>query len=107
MLSGKYLNGARPEGSRWTMQQRNGLYRDTEMSKAAISAYQEIAIANGITTAQLALKWCDQVDGVTSTIIGATTINQLKENIEAFKDPLSEQALSEISEVIKLYPAPY
>jgi aryl-alcohol dehydrogenase-like predicted oxidoreductase len=107
MLSGKYLNGARPDGSRWTLQQRNGLYRDTETSEAAIKAYQEIAMANGITTAELALKWCDQVDGVTSTIIGATTMAQLKENINAFKDPLSEQALSDISAVIKLYPAPY
>jgi aryl-alcohol dehydrogenase-like predicted oxidoreductase len=107
MLSGKYLNGARPEGSRWTIKQRNGLYRDTDISQAAIKAYQEIAIANGITTAQLALKWCDQVDGVTSTIIGATTMAQLKENIDAFKTPLSTQALSDIQTVIKRYPAPY
>jgi aryl-alcohol dehydrogenase-like predicted oxidoreductase len=107
MLSGKYLNGARPEGSRWTIKQRNGLYRDTETSHAAIKAYQEIAIANGITPAQLALKWCDQVDGVTSTIIGATTMAQLKENIDAFKAPLSDQALRDIDAVIKRYPAPY
>lgn len=107
MLSGKYLNGERPEGSRWTIQQRNGLYRNTEASEAAVKAYQEIAIANGITPAQLALKWCDQVDGVTSTIIGATNMMQLKENIEAFKTPLTEQALSDISGVLKLYPAPY
>jgi len=107
MLSGKYLNGARPEGSRWTIKQRNGLYRDTDTSQAAIKAYQEIANANGISTAQLALKWCDQVDGVTSTIIGATTMAQLKENIDAFKAPLSAQALSDIDGVIKRYPAPY
>jgi len=107
MLSGKYLNGQRPEGSRWTIQQRNGLFRDTEASTAAITAYQEIAAANGITAAQLALKWCDQIDGVTSTIIGATNIEQLKEDIDAFKQPLSEQALADISDVIRLHPAPF
>jgi len=107
MLSGKYLNGQRPEGSRWTIQQRNGLFRDTESSTAAITAYQEIAAANGITAAQLALKWCDQIDGVTSTIIGATSLGQLKEDIDAFKQPLSEQALADISDVIRLHPAPF
>jgi len=107
MLSGKYLNGQCPPGSRWSIKQRNGLFRDTPESEAAVKAYQEIAQANEITTAQLALKWCDQVDGVTSTIIGATTMSQLKENIEAFKAPLSEQALSDISAVLKKYPAPF
>jgi len=107
MLSGKYLNGQRPEGSRWTIQQRNGLFRDTEASTAAITAYQEIAAANGITAAQLALKWCDQIDGVTSTIIGATSVAQLKEDIDAFKDPLSEQALADIRAVLQKYPAPF
>lgn len=107
MLSGKYLNGERPEGSRWTLQQRNGLFRNTDASEAAIKAYQEIALANGMTTAQLALKWCDQIDGVSSTIIGATTMSQLQDNIEAFKAPLSEQALADISAVIAKYPAPF
>lgn len=107
MLSGKYLNGQCPEGSRWSIKQRNGLFRNTPESQTAVAAYQDIAQANGITTAQLALKWCDQVDGVTSTIIGATTMSQLTENIDAFKAPLSEQTLSDISSVLKKYPAPF
>ncbi|TEW53682.1 aldo/keto reductase [Psychromonas sp. RZ22] len=107
MLSGKYLNGQRPTGSRWTLQQRNGLFRNTEASEAAIKAYQEIAIANNMTTAQLALKWCDQVDGVSSTIIGATNLSQLKEDLDAFKEPLSEQALTDISSVLSNYTTPF
>lgn len=107
MLSGKYLNGKRPEGSRWTLQQRNGLFRDTDASSAAIRAYQEIAQANQLTAAQLALKWCDQVDGVTSTIIGATSMAQLKEDIDAFAKPLSEQTMQQIGSVLKQYPAPF
>jgi len=107
MLSGKYLDGQRPKGSRWTIQQRNGLFRDTPASSAAIKAYQEIASTYNMTTAQLALKWCDQVDGVTSTIIGATNMQQLKEDIDAFSAPLSAQALADINTVLKQYPTPF
>ncbi len=107
MLSGKYLNGARPEGSRWTISQRNGIFRDTEMGHKAVQAYQDIAQSHGLTTAQLALAWCDQIDGVTSTIIGATTIEQLDEDIKAFRIELSESTLQEITSVFRQYPAPF
>lgn len=107
MLSGKYLNGARPEGSRLTFSQRNRLFRDTPAADQAITAYQDIAIAHGISAAQLALKWVDQVNGVTSTIIGATTMAQLKEDIDAFNTPLSAQTLTKIASVLKQYPAPF
>ncbi|GLS89746.1 aldo/keto reductase [Psychromonas marina] len=107
MLSGKYQNGARPEGSRWTISQRNGLFRDTGTAHQAIAAYAEIAQQQGMTAAQLALAWCDQVDGVTSTIIGATKMEQLKEDINAFAQPLSEQALIDIDAIQKSFPAPF
>ena len=107
MLSGKYANGARPEGSRWTFMQRNGIFRDTELAHQAVAAYAELAAHYGYTPAQLALAWCDQVDGVSSTIIGATNMQQLEEDIVAFAMPLSEQAMEDIAEVFKRYPAPY
>ncbi|MFQ3176594.1 MAG: aryl-alcohol dehydrogenase-like predicted oxidoreductase [Psychromonas sp.] len=107
MLSAKYLNGARPQGSRWTLAQRNGLFRDTLAAQKAIVAYSEIANQNGFTPAQLALAWCNQVDGVTSTIIGATNISQLQDDIKAFSMPLNEQALSDIESVFKAYPVPF
>jgi aryl-alcohol dehydrogenase-like predicted oxidoreductase len=107
MLSGKYLNGARPEGSRWTISQRNGLFRATEQSDLAIKGYEKIAKQAGITTAQLALKWCDNVDGVTSTIIGATSLAQLEENINAFDLELSPETIDAVSKILKLYPAPF
>lgn len=106
-LSGKYLNGARPEGSRWTMSQRNGLFRDSEQSMNAIAEYKNLAEQNGFTAAQLALAWCQQVDGVTSTIIGATSLGQLSENIDAFDKPVSEELLNAIDDIIKRYPAPF
>jgi aryl-alcohol dehydrogenase-like predicted oxidoreductase len=107
MLSGKYLNGARPEGSRFSFNSNKRLFRDTPTSELAIKAYQDIAIAHGISTAQLALKWVDQVNGVTSTIIGATTMDQLKEDIDAFNTPLSGSALSDIATILKQYPVPF
>ncbi len=107
LLSGKYLNGARPAGSRWTLPQRNGLLRDTPSVHQAVAAYAEVAKDHGFTPAQLALAWCDQVDGVTSTIIGATNMAQLKENIEAFSKPLNPQLISDINKVLKTYPVPF
>ena len=107
LLSGKYLNGARPSGSRWTFMQRNGLLRDTPTAHKAVSAYAEIAKDNGFTPAQLALAWSDQIDGVTSTIIGATSMVQLKEDIQAFAKPLNQQMLADIDNVFKSYPIPF
>lgn len=107
LLTGKYQHGTYPEGSRWTISQRNGLFRDTPAAHQAVAAYTEIASQLGMTTAQLALAWCNQTDGVTSTIIGATKMSQLKENISAFSMPLSEQALADIDAVFKRYPAPF
>ncbi len=107
MLSGKYLNGQRPEGSRWTIVQRMGLFRNTELSNAAVQAYVDLARQFEITPSQLALAWCDQVDGVTSTIIGATTMEQLKENIAAFDLTLSEDALKAINTTVRQYTVPF
>jgi len=107
VLSGKYLNGARPQGSRWALSQRLGLFRDTRTVDMAVTEYSHIAQQHGLTSAQLALAWCAQVDGVSSTIIGATSLDQLKENIAAFDKALPEAALKEIDAVIRKYPMPF
>lgn len=107
VLSAKYLDGARPQGSRWSMSQRNGLFRDTEPVAEAVAEYKRIAEQHGITPAQLSLAWCNQVDGVTSTIIGATTMNQLQENLDAFEMNLSEELLTQVNQVLSTYPAPF
>jgi aryl-alcohol dehydrogenase-like predicted oxidoreductase len=107
VLSGKYLNGQLPQGSRWTFEQRNGIFRDTPATHSATAKYVELAKTHNITPSQLALGWCDQVDGVTSTIIGATSLTQLKENLAAFDTPLSKDALKSIHQVFKEYPVPF
>lgn len=103
VLSGKYLKGARPEGSRWTMTQRQGLIRASEQVDEAVSAYQAIAQKHGLTVAQLALLWCDQVHGVTSTIIGATSMENLRENIAAFGMPYEDELAADVAAALKRY----
>jgi aryl-alcohol dehydrogenase-like predicted oxidoreductase len=107
VLSGKYLDGKLPNGSRWTFEQRNGIFRDTLATHAATAKYVDVAKSYALTASQLALAWCDQVDGVTSTIIGATNMVQLKENLDAFSAPLSKEALYDIGQVFRDYPVPF
>ena len=107
VLSGKYIDGARPEGARWSKAQRLGLFRDTEQVNAAVKQLAQLAADHQMTTAQLALAWCAQVDGVTSTIIGATNLQQLEDNIAAFEIGLSDELLDETGKLLRAYPLPF
>ncbi|WP_111978981.1 aldo/keto reductase [Algibacillus agarilyticus] len=106
-LSGKYRNNERPANCRWTMSQRNGIFRDTSQTHAAIEAYYQVAQKHGLALTQMALAWVYQFKGVTSTIIGATSMPQLQEDISAYHLALSEEVLADIDEVIKRYPVPF
>lgn len=106
-LSGKYRNGARPANSRWSMAQRNGIFRDTVQSHDAIEAYYKIAQKHDVSLAQMSLAWVYQFSGVTSTIIGATSMDNLKENIDAYDLSMSDDMLAEIASVIRRYPVPF
>ncbi len=106
-LSGKYAGGVIPEGTRWDYQQRHGVFRDTPNVHAAVDRYGKVAKKYNITSAQLALLWVDHIDGVTSPIIGATTMEQLKENIAAADMEITEDMATDILEVLKDYPAAF
>lgn len=106
-LSGKYANGAKPEGCRWTMVQRNGIFRDTSQTHDAIAAYQAVADRHNLTLTQLSLAWVYQLKGVSSSIIGATSMEQLKEDIGAYEVALSAEILEEVDTVIKQFPSPF
>jgi len=106
-LSGKYRNGALPANCRWTIEQRNGIFRDTSQSHQAIEALYEVAKRHSLTLAEMSLAWVYQFKGVTSTIIGATSMEQLKEDIGAYNLTLGEEILNEIDTVIKRYPVPF
>jgi aryl-alcohol dehydrogenase-like predicted oxidoreductase len=68
--------------------------------------YQEIAKKNGLTLTELSLAFIEQQPFVTSTIIGATTLEQLKENIDTIQVSLSDEILKAIDEVQAVIPDP-
>jgi len=72
----------------------------------ATALYEELARENGLTLTQLALSFVFHRSVVMSTIIGATTMDQLKENIGAFDITLSPEVITEINKIQSLYPDP-
>ena len=105
MLSGKYLGGKKPSAARLTLFDRFTRY-DSPQSLAATEAYAEIAEHQGISLAQMSLAFVCQQPFVASCLIGATTMEQLKENIDAVEITLSDQAIAEIEAVHNCYPDP-
>lgn len=106
MLSGKYLDGARPEGSRWSIEQR-GNARDTEAAQNAVRGYMGIADKHGLDVCQMALAFVNRQPFVTSNIIGATSMEQLKTNIDSIDISLSPEILDDIEKLYRMYPMPY
>lgn len=98
ILSGKYLNGTSAPNSRINLFPQYSRY-SSEQSTKATQLYQDIAQKNGLSLAQMALAYVHQKPFVTSTIIGATTMEQLKENIDSINVTLSEQVLAAIDNV--------
>ena len=76
------------------------------LAMKAYDEYYKLAKDNNMTMVQLAQSFVNSRPFVTSNIIGATKLNQLKENIESINIDLSEDALKEINEVHKLIPNP-
>ncbi|KAL7526894.1 hypothetical protein ACHAXR_001700 [Thalassiosira sp. AJA248-18] len=105
-LTNKYADKNNVEGSRYTMFPGFMDRYYGSQNEAAVKAYSEIAIAKGMSPAQLALSWCYHREHVASTIIGATTIPQLKEDIESYDIRLDEETLAEINQVYKQYTDP-
>lgn len=76
------------------------------LNEEASNAYGDIAKEAGMTESQLALSWCYHRELVTSTIIGATTIEQLKENIKSYDIKLDDDVHEKITKVYKKYTDP-
>jgi len=105
VLSGKYLEDATPKNSRVTLFPSYSRY-SSEHSLHATKKYHEIAKKHHISLTQMALAFVNQQSFVTSNIIGATTMEQLSENINSIHITLSDEILSEINEVHSLMPNP-
>lgn len=105
MLTGKYRHGAKPANGRITLFSRFSRYTNPECEWAT-EQYAQLAEKHGLTLTQLALAFIKQQFFVTSTIIGATSMRQLKENITAFDIELNEEILQEIEAIHKQQPNP-
>ncbi|WP_136660121.1 aldo/keto reductase [Nitratireductor sp. XY-223] len=104
-LSGKYLDGSIPEGSRRSMQPNlNGRY--VPQSEKVIALYAGVAERHGLDLAQMALAFCLTRPFMASVIIGATSMEQLKTDIAAKDVTLSEDVLADIQAVYRDHPRP-
>tara|TARA_B100000214_G_C23953770_1_gene621719 strand:+ start:97 stop:1131 length:1035 start_codon:yes stop_codon:yes gene_type:complete len=105
-LSGKYRNGAMPKGSRIERDYEFwGRYRKPQ-SENAIEEYYKISKKYNLDMSQMAIKFCEIQDFMTSVIIGATTMDQLKTNIESVKVKLDKDIINEINAIQRKYPNP-
>lgn len=106
MLSGKYANGAKPEGARLTIETRHE-HRDKTQTHAAVADYVALAKKHNLDPCQMALAFVNQQPFVTSTLIGATSMQQLKSNIDSINLKLSEEVLAEIKVLRDRHPMPF
>jgi len=106
-LSGKYRNETYPKGSRMQRDWEFWKYRyNTPNLKNAVEEYYKISKKYNLDMSQMSLKFCELQHFTTSVIIGATTMEQLKTNIESVNVNLSEEIIKEINEIQKIYPNP-
>ncbi len=98
MLSGKYMHGARPSKGRITLYERFSRYSSPQAHRAT-EAYVNLARQHGLSPAQMALAFVNQQPFVTSNIIGATTLEQLRENIDSINVKLTPEILAEIDRI--------
>ena len=105
VLSGKFLNGARPAGARMVRWSRFSRYTN-EYADRATEAYAGIAHRHGLNMAQMALAFARQQPFMTSVLIGATTMEQLKTNLGSAAVQLGPEVTQEIEAVHRTYPSP-
>jgi aryl-alcohol dehydrogenase-like predicted oxidoreductase len=105
VLSGKYIKGIEEENARLKLFPRFARY-SSEQSTEAAKQYLKIGEDNGMTLAQMSLAFVTQQPFVTSNIIGATNLEQLKENIGSIELTLSQEVLEQINQVHNVIPNP-
>ena len=105
VLSGKYRAGQKPENARLTLFPHYDRY-SSDPCYRAVDLYHELAIKNGLSLTQLALAFVNDRPFMTSNIIGATDLSQLKENIDTANIRLSDEVLEEINAIHESIPNP-
>ena len=104
-LSGKYLNGAKPAGARNTLFSRFTRYSSPQ-AEAAIAEYVALAKKRNLDPSQMALAFVRQQPFVASTLLGATTMEQLKINIDSQNLILDEEILADLENIHKRFTIP-
>lgn len=105
-LSGKYLNGAVPPGSRLSLETRPD-HRAHLNTGTAIKKYIQLAHEHDLDPCQMALAFVNSRPFVSSTLIGATNMQQLKSNIDSLALKLSNEVILGIENIRREYPMPY
>lgn len=105
VLSGKYLHGASPAGARLTLYPDYTRYSSPQ-ALSATEKYVELAKAHDLHPTQMALAYVNSRHFLTSTIIGATSMEQLKINIGSIEVHLADETLDEIEAIHTQHPNP-
>lgn len=105
ILTGKYQDGSFPENSRRSRVENLG-GRWTPNVEAATDAYLAVAKKHGLDPAQMALAFCIGRPFMTSTIIGATSMEQLDTCLGAIDVKLSDEVLADIDAARRAHPMP-
>ncbi|MCG6658246.1 NADP(H)-dependent aldo-keto reductase [Halomonas campisalis] len=105
VLSGKYLDGARPANARLTLFEHFQRYT-TPLAEEATRAYVELAREHDLDPAQMALAFVNSRSFLTSNIIGATTMEQLEDNLESESLKLEQSVLDGIEAIHQRCPNP-
>jgi aryl-alcohol dehydrogenase-like predicted oxidoreductase len=114
VLSGKYGQGNRPEGARFTAYLREGAPRQQRMAQRFVNERSLETVARlgviaadlGVTVTALALAWSRQHDFVASTLVGATRVAQLRESLAADSLVLDAATLARIDAIDEAIPNP-
>ncbi|MBD1157341.1 aldo/keto reductase [Pelagibacterales bacterium SAG-MED20] len=105
-LTGKYRNNQLPKNSRMERDGKFWTRYNNQNARKAIDLYYEVAKKNNLSLTQISLKFLEIQPFLTSVIIGATTMEQLKTNVESVNIKLSEEIIKDINEIQKIYPNP-
>ncbi|MAP19043.1 MAG: aldo/keto reductase [Aurantimonas sp.] len=106
LLTGKYSGGASPEGARLAVNDNALGGRYTPENAVIADAYGAIAKKHGLDVCQMAIAFCLTRPFMTAAIIGATDMDQLRNNIAAVDVTLGEDVLAEIDALHRKHPIP-
>jgi aryl-alcohol dehydrogenase-like predicted oxidoreductase len=101
-ISGKYFGGRLPAGTRGEL--AGSSYRSNRLTEPAILEYIRLANAHGLDVCQMAIAFCLTKPFMTSVIIGATNLEQLKSDIDAAELSLGDDVLDGIQDIFMRYP---